>query len=279
MNLKNCKELIPKYIKISTLNWKTICYNVINEGNLLIKGDSGSGKTKVVLSLKEVFPDRPFFLINLGSTQDPQTTLIGKTHYNNKEGTFFGSSYFIKACQTENAIIVLDELTRSHKEAWNIIMSALDPNQRYIRIDDEIDTPTIKIAKGVCFIATANIGKKFTATNILDFAVEERFDYFEMDILKKEEEYDLQVFTFPNIKTKIIKDIVDIAIMTRDKYFDKEHDLNQYITTKQVYKFLKKYQTGAFTFLECTKIQIFNRIKNDDDLNFIKQIFNKYEYK
>ena len=86
---------------------------------------------------------------NLGATQDPRSTLIGNTHFNKDSGTYFANSTFINAIQTENAVILLDELSRAHPEAWNILMTILDEKQRYLRIDESPDTPVIKVANGV----------------------------------------------------------------------------------------------------------------------------------
>jgi len=103
------EELIkkkPKNIFISVLNWKTLLLKVLVNKPVLIKGHSRSGKSVVALSLKEIFPDRPFFIIPLGSSQDPRLTIIGNTHAVDSN-TIFDESEFVTAIQTPNAIILL----------------------------------------------------------------------------------------------------------------------------------------------------------------------------
>ena len=57
----------------------------------------------------------------------------------------------MKAISTPNAVILLDELSRAHPDAWNILMINLDQGQRYLRLDEHENSPTINVAEGVCF--------------------------------------------------------------------------------------------------------------------------------
>jgi MoxR-like ATPase len=136
----------------------------------MMTGPAGCGKTMAAKSLVNAL-DRPEFYFNLGATQDPRSTLIGNTHFSKEDGTYFTESEFVRAIQTENAVILLDELSRAHPEAWNILMTVLDQGQRYLRLDEADGSPTVKVAKGVCFIATANIGNEYTSTRVIDKAL------------------------------------------------------------------------------------------------------------
>ena len=95
-------------------------------------GPAGCGKTMAAKSVVNAL-ERPDFYFNLGATQDPRATLIGNTHFNKEDGTVFSEALFVKAIQTENAVILLDELSRAHPEAHNILMTVLDEGQRYLR--------------------------------------------------------------------------------------------------------------------------------------------------
>ena len=63
----------------------------------------------------------------------------------------------VEAITTENAVVLLDEISRAHPDAANILMTVLDLNQRYLRIDEMDGTPVIKVAKGVSFLAMRSI--------------------------------------------------------------------------------------------------------------------------
>ncbi len=95
----------------------------------MLLGPTGCGKTLAAQSLVKSLK-RPDYYFNLGATQDARATLIGNTHFNKESGTFFSESAFVKAIKTPNAIILLDELSRAHPEAANILMTVLDQNQQ-----------------------------------------------------------------------------------------------------------------------------------------------------
>jgi hypothetical protein len=141
---------------------------------------------------------RPFYIFNCGGGQDARATLIGNTTYKKETGTLFCKSPFVEAIQTENAVILLDELTRGNHDFWNILFPVLDPIQRTLRLDEKEDSPVVKVADGVCFIATSNIGNEYTATKVLDRALSRRFPIkLEMSPLTGEEMKTLFGILFP----------------------------------------------------------------------------------
>ena len=176
--------------------------------------------------------ERPDFYFNLGATQDPRSTLIGNTHFNKEDGTFFSEALFVKAIQTPNAVILLDELSRAHPDAHNILMTVLDQGQRYLRLDEADGSPTIKVAKGVTFIATANIGNEYTATRVMDRALLDRFIIVEMDVLDKEEEQNLLEYLFPKLANKDIMAIADIVGGTRQELKSETPRISTHISTR-----------------------------------------------
>jgi len=89
----------------------------------------------------------------------------------------------------------------------------LDENQRYLRIDEMPNTPTIKVAKGVTFIATANIGAEYTATRVLDRAMLDRFaSIVEMEPLSMSDEVTLLQMTYPEVEINLLESIAEIAV-------------------------------------------------------------------
>ncbi len=181
--LETAPQFKPESLIISDSKWKFIVRAVLRGENIMLRGDAGTGKTLAVTTVAKVM-DRPFFYFNLGATQDPRSTLIGNTHFNKETGTYFAQSTFVKAIQTEGAVILLDELSRAHPEAWNILMTVLDESQRYLRIDESPDTEVVKVADGVSFLATSNEGIQYTSTRKVDFALADRFAILEMDSKK-----------------------------------------------------------------------------------------------
>jgi nitric oxide reductase NorQ protein len=207
--LETAPQFKPESLIISDSKWKFIVRAVLRGENIMLRGDAGTGKTLAVTTVAKVM-DRPFFYFNLGATQDPRSTLIGNTHFNKETGTYFAQSTFVKAIQTEGAVILLDELSRAHPEAWNILMTVLDESQRYLRIDESPDTEVVKVADGVSFLATSNEGIQYTSTRKVDFALADRFAILEMDILSKLQQQSLIRHACPKIDDKTVEILTSI---------------------------------------------------------------------
>ena len=123
--IKDAPSIKPSNLEMSDIKWKYLVRSVIRGKNIMMVGPSGCGKTMAAKSLVKAL-NRPDFYFNLGSTQDARATLVGSTQFDKNNGTFFSQSAFVKAITTENAVILLDELSRAHPDAWNILMTVLD---------------------------------------------------------------------------------------------------------------------------------------------------------
>jgi MoxR-like ATPase len=196
------------------------------------------------------------FIINLGATQDPRTTLIGNTQFDTKKGTVFNTSPFVKAIQTPNTVVVLDELTRAHPEAHNILMSVLDQGQRYLRLDEAADAPVVKVADGVSFIASANIGNEYTATRALDRAILDRFTIIEMDTLTKAEEATLLQMMYPSVLSETLTNVAEITSMTRTEVMSESPKLSNSLSTRTAVEIGSLLYDG-FSLAEAAEITIY----------------------
>ena len=103
-------DLRPKTLVMPDLKWKYLIRSAMRGKNIMMTGAAGCGKTMAAKKLVEAL-DRPHFYFNLGATQDPRGTLIGNTHFKKDEGTTFSESLFVKAIQTKDSIILLDEIS------------------------------------------------------------------------------------------------------------------------------------------------------------------------
>lgn len=278
--LSKCEELKPDHLILPPLKWKYLMRSVLRGKNILMTGPSGCGKTLAAQTVAGALDGRQFFYFNIGATQDPRSTLIGNTHYSKDKGTFVAEALFVKAIQTPNSIILLDELTRGHADAWNILMTVLDENQRYLRIDEMPDTPTIKVARGVTFIATANIGSEYTATRVLDRAMLDRFaSIVEMEPLSMTDEMTLLTMTYPEVNPDHIKAIAEIADHTRMQVKSEDPKVTTSISSRITVEMAGLLNDG-FTLAETSEACIYpffsNAGGNDSERTYMKQLVQKY---
>lgn len=295
--LSNCSKIKPDLLVMDDLKWKLLVRSAIRGRNILLIGPTGSGKTLAAKSLAEATKRKDrFFSFNLGSTQDPRSTLIGNTQFNKDTGTYFGESEFIRAIRTPRSVILLDEITRAHPEAWNILMSVLDPIQRYIRLDEstiEIDITddetgqitkqntqeTVQVAEGVVFVATANIGNEYTSTRQIDRAISDRFTKIEVDLLTKEQEFDLLIKLAPEAHKNTIKDLCEIVAQIRQMYFGMDQKLTNFVSTRSAVEMATLIEDG-FSLMDVASALIYPEFDSDGGTDservVVKQIVQKF---
>ena len=276
--INNSYSLKPVGLIMSELKWKYLVRSAVRGKNIMMTGQAGCGKTLAAKSIINAL-DRPEFYFNLGATQDPRSTLIGNVHYNKEKGTYFSESLFVKAIQTPNAIILLDELTRAHPDAWNILMTVLDYGQRYLRLDEADGQATVKVADGVTFVATANIGNEYTATRQLDKALHDRFTVIEVDLLDEEEEYGLLKYMFPTVDSDSLNNVAKITSLTRVEALSENARIASGVSTRTSVEIAGLLFDG-FSLLEAADITIYPQYDAtggvDSERTFVKQIVQKF---
>lgn len=282
--VKDCVKHKPSELVIDDLLWKYLVRSVLKSKNILMIGSTGCGKTLAAKTVaKYLNRSDDFYYFNLGATQDSRSTLIGNTHFDTKTGTIFKESLFVKAIQQENAIILLDEISRAHPDCVNILMTVLDDLQRYLRLDEKDDCKTVKVAKGVTFIATANIGNEYTATRVMDRALLGRFPVkIEMRQLDATEEFNLlsDRFGFSNKSHKdILMAVCEIASHTRTVSSSGDGKLSNFIPTRSTVEIAELILDG-FNLQEIAETTIYPNFSKEGDVDsertYVKQLVQKY---
>ena len=271
-------KLKPGSLVMNELKWKYLIRSAVRGKNIMMTGPAGCGKTMAAKSLVKAM-DRPDFYFNLGATQDPRATLIGNTSFSKEQGTYFSESTFVKAIKTPNAVILLDELSRAHPDAWNILMTVLDEGQRYLRLDESEGQETIKVAEGVTFVATANVGNEYTSTRVMDRALIDRFTQIEMDVLSKEQESSLLTSLYPNVETDVLTNLAELSHITRVESSSDEGKLSTHVSTRTAVECGSLIYDG-FSLEEAAEVTILPRFDStgglESERTYVKQILQKY---
>ena len=272
-------KLKPKKLFMHDLKWKYLVRSVLRGKNTMILGPAGQGKTFSVQCVVDALERRKdYFYLNMGATQDPRATLIGNTHFNKDTGTLFDESPFVKAIRTPNTIVHLDELSRAHPDAWNILLTPIDYIQRYLRLDEKLGSEMVKVASGVSFLATANIGNEYTATRVMDKALLDRFTVkIEVDIPDVDEEMELVGEHCPDADMAIMKQVAEIAKDTRAAVTDGK--LGKFISTRAVME-MAELTVDGFNISDLAKMVIYPDYPDDggssSERKLVMQFAQKY---
>lgn len=271
--------LKPQMLFMNPLKWKYLIRNIIRGKNIMMTGPAGCGKTMAAKAAANSIEGYNMEIFNLGSTQDPRATLIGNTQFDTKQGTVFNPSPFVKAIQTPNTVIVLDEISRAHPEAHNILMTVLDAGQRYLRLDEAADSPVVKVADGVSFIASANIGNEYTSTRQLDRAIVDRFTIIEMDTLTSDEESSLLQMMYPSVDAGVLTNVAQITSMTRNDLKKETPTLSNSLSTRTAVEIGSLLYDG-FSLAEAAEITIYPLFDDaggaQSERTYIKQYVQKF---
>jgi len=198
--------------------------NVRRNKWILCTGPSGCGKTSLGKILADI-TGKQFFAFNFGDTMNPSAKLLGDTKFDKDTGTWFKESRFVKAIQTENSFILLDEITRDRTgDLQNLLMPVLD-GQAYLALDESDDADMVPVADNVFFYATANVGREYLGANAsIDRAWMDRFTsgMFELDYLPLDKEIELLLHRTPGLSDRHAKQICEFAQKIRQLYAAEE---------------------------------------------------------
>ena len=158
-------------------------------------------------------------------------------------------------------------------------MTVLDYGQRYLRLDESDGSDTIKVADGVTFVATANIGNEYTSTRVMDKALMDRFTIVEMDVLTEDDETQLLNYMFPHVDSNILSSVAKIATLTRTESSSDTARITSGISTRTTVELCGLLYDG-FSLEEASEVSIYPQYDStggvDSERTFVKQIVQKF---
>jgi nitric oxide reductase NorQ protein len=147
--------------------------NIRRGKHTLIVGPTGSAKTRLAKEVAQYVAGK-VEIFHFSALLDPEAALNGTKELADGD-TVFTPSRFIKAITTPGCVVLLDEINRAPGQATNALMSLTD-FQRSIGVDlDCGERRVVRLAEGVVFLATANVGVEYCGTETLDMALLNRF--------------------------------------------------------------------------------------------------------
>ncbi len=212
--------------------WYQLCYTAFKGYTSLLLGPAGCGKTEVCGLVARAF-GKNLEVFNCGAMTEPCNTLIGNTHFDSVKGTWFAESRFVRSIRTEGAQILLDELTRGGRDAFNILFPVLD-SQGSLPIDEKEDGAVVRRAARVTFFATANLGAEYTsADQVIDKGLKDRFtSIICMDYPPIAKEVELLKKRCPCLNPETAQRFVQLA--NKQRQLAKEGEFSETISTRML---------------------------------------------
>lgn len=184
--------------------------------NILLDGPQGCGKTVLAKAIAKAL-GMEFVFFNCSAVVEATDFLATIQVRASDEGTpitDFVKTDILHALEEASNhrerryLVFLDELNRCQESARNALMPALDSTRR---VFDPTTNRFLEIPENVLFIAAVNRGSEFSGTFGIDAAQLDRFAPIQMTYLPPAEEEKLLTARHPELGTKLIHVIVDLA--------------------------------------------------------------------
>jgi len=191
------KERILDYLATIILNMKQSRHDIIQRAPILcLVGLAGTGKTTLAKSIAQAL-GKKFERIPFGGMADSRALRGQSKAFPDAEPGYVVKKLF--HAQTQNPVMLLDELDRVTESArgdiMGVLVELLDPEQNFAFTDHYIDFP-FDLSK-VLFIATAN------NTNTISTAVLDRLEIIQMPSYTDEEKVVIaKQYLFGKIRTE-----------------------------------------------------------------------------
>lgn len=190
--------------------WDFLVVSMLNHQNILLRGDSGCGKTELVMYICNRLK-KELGIVDM-SILDGRTTLCGSTKLVNGN-TEIKPAKFAEMIQRDQ-VVLLDELSRGDAMANNVLLPVLD-SRRTLHMDELGDIENIKVHPECTIWATANIGAEYTGTQNIDEALDNRFVQIQLGYAPVDYETEIMLHRFKSLTRNQAKKLANMASESR----------------------------------------------------------------
>jgi hypothetical protein len=146
-------------------------------------------------------------------------------------------------------------------------------------LDESEGQETIKVAEGVTFVATANIGNEYTSTRVMDRALVDRFTNIEMDVLDKAQEGGLLKALYPTVDETLLDNLAEVSHITRIEAAGDEARLSTHVSTRTAVEAASLLHDG-FSLEEAAAVTLLPRFDStgglESERTYVKQVLQKF---
>lgn len=224
-----------------------------NNNNVMLVGPHGCGKSETVQQFAAKKNLR-FFETNCSLYREPRDFFGFKGASNGN--TYIRKANLMKALQTENTVVLLDEINRVVSPSiTNSLYSLLD--DRRSAYFDEIGY--IEVAKGVTIFATKNLGLQYTGTVPSDRSLNDRFLInLEVNYLPNDKEVDV-IVARTGINKEDAELLVKFASTVRDKASELGSSLRETISTRSLLGCAKLFRKIGKSSIDVTILPLYSK--------------------
>lgn len=220
--------------------------------NVRLVGPHGCGKTELAIQYAARY-NRPLLIMDCANLREARDWFGYKSA---KDGTvFWHESQFVKAVESGNHVILLDELNRATPHVLNTLLPLLDA-RRFTYLEER--GAVIKVGPGTVFCASMNEGAGYTGTSAVDLALADRFPrVVELSYLGEKDEINL-LMRRTGINADIAGRLVQTANKVRADSMGINASMSKAISTRQLLAAAHDFVLGGVDTLTFTIINHFS---------------------